>query len=222
MSPRLLFPDAEAAADALTFAGRLAAVDPEGSVRLQGASGVLAMTAGVLAPRGLLEAMPTVLALRVLPVDPELECDLTVSATGLTGTDSRTEVALPETAVRAAWAGVSPPRSGWTPAGSVGAAALASRAQWGMAAVAHDLPVDPGEDVVRAVRAKVWGEPDPDIADLPRGVAFVAVSMGFVHGEEDAPLYSAPGWTRLSLGRGHILVRGPVRSGLTPVRATGR
>jgi hypothetical protein len=222
MPPRLQFPDADAAADALTFARRVTAIDADASVRLVGASGALVMTAGVLSARSLLEAMPTVIAMRVLPVDPELECDLTVTATGLVATSVPTEVALPDTAVRAAWAGVSPPRSGWTREGAIASAVLASRAQWGMAAVAHELPTDPGEDIVRTVRARIWGEPDPDLRQLARGVAFAAVSMGFVHGEEEAPVLVAPGWTRVTLRRGHVLVRQPVRQGLTAVRATGR
>ncbi len=222
MSSRLQFPDADAAADALTFARRATAIDADASVRLVGGSGALVMTAGVLSARSLLEAMPTVIAMRVLPVDPELECDLTVTATGLVATPIPTEVGLPDTAVRAAWAGVSPPRAGWTREGAIASAVLASRAQWGMAAVAHELPTDPGEDVVRAVRSRIWGEPDPELRDLARGVAFAAVSMGFVHGEEDAPVLAAPGWTRVTLRRGHVLVRQPVRQGLTAVRTTGR
>jgi hypothetical protein len=222
MSPRLRFPDAAAAADALTFAGRVATVDPDASVRLVAAAGVLAMTAGVLAPRSLLEAMPTVLAMRVLPVDVELECDLTVTATGLTAGAVESDVTLPETAVRAAWAGVSPPRSGWQRAAPVASSTLAARAQWGMAAVAHELPTDPGDDVVRTVRAQVWGAGDPELGGVVRGAAFAAVSMGFVHGEEEVDVLTAPGWTRLTLRRGHVLVREPRVSGLTAVRTTGR
>lgn len=220
MPPRLVFPDAEAAADALTFAGRSAALDSDAAVSLQARSGVLAMTTAVLAPRGLLDAMPTVLAMRVLPVDPELECDLAVTAGALVAAGAG-EVALPETAVRPAWTGMSPPRGSWTAAGTLTSAQLAARAQWGMAAVAHDLPQDPGEDIVRSVRARIWGQVDDDLGGLVRGVAFAAVSMGFVHGEEQARVVTAPGWTRITLRRGHILVRGPVRSGLTAVRETG-
>ncbi|MCC4907170.1 hypothetical protein [Microbacterium sp. cx-59] len=222
MSPRLRFPDAAAAADALTFAGRVAIVDPDASVRLVAASGALAMTAGVLAPRSLLESMPTVLAMRVLPVDAELECDLTVTATGLTADVAENQVTLPETSVRAAWAGVSPPRSGWERAAPLTSAVLATRAQWGMAAVAHELPTDPGEDVVRTVRARIWGENDPELNGIVRGAAFAAVSMGFVLGDETIDVLRAPGWTRLTLQRGHVLIREPRRSGLTAVRATGR
>ncbi len=221
MPDRLLFPDAEAAADALTFAGRAGTLGGETALRLRAQAGTLVMTTAVLWPRTLLEEIPTILAMRALPVDPELECDLSIAAPGLVGTEDPHALALPETAVTAPWAGISPPRSGWTHVGEVPASILAARSQWGMAAVAHDLPSDPGEDLVRTVRAHVWGEADPDLLDLPRGVAFAGTAMGFVHGEEQAVVRTAPGWTRVSLRRGHVLVRRAVRAGLTPVRATG-
>ncbi|WP_460773517.1 hypothetical protein [Microbacterium sp. GXF7504] len=221
MPSRLLFPDPEAAADALTFCGRAGTIGGETAVRLRAQGGTLVMTTAVLWPRTLTEETPTVLAMRALPVDPELECDLVVAAPGLVGTEDPRALALPETAVTAPWAGISPPRGGWEPAGEVAASVLAARSQWGMAAVAHDLPADPGEDIVRAVRAQVWGEADPDLLGLPRGVAFAGTALGFVHGEETATVRTAPGWTRLTMRRGHVLVRRAVRAGLTPVRRTG-
>jgi len=221
MPNRLIFPDAEAAADALTFAGRAGTIGGESAVRLRAEDGTLVMTTAVLWPRTLLEETPTILAMRALPVDPELRCDLTIAAPGLAGTEDPAALALPEAAVTAPWAGVSPPRGGWEQTGVVAASVLAARAQWGMAAVAHELPAEPGEDLVRSVRAHVWGEPDDDLGGLPRGVAFAGTALGFVHGEEDAVVRTAPGWTRLTMRRGHVLVRRAVRSGLTPVRATG-
>lgn len=221
MSQRLLFPDAEAAADALTFASRTARLGDSG-VRLQAHRGTLAMTSAPLAPRGLLDATPTILALRALPIDPELECDLVVDATQLiAASDDSRAVVLPETAQSPAWAGVAPPRAGWELTGTIAASDLASRAQYGIAAVAESMPADPGEDVVRAVRATVWGAPDATLHDLPLGTAFAAFALGFIAGEEEARVLSSGPWTRVSLQRGHVLVRGPVRTGLTPVRTTG-
>lgn len=188
-------------------------------MRFRGAGGVLTMTTAVLASRGLLDATPTVLAMRVLPVDPELECDLSVPASQLAAA-SDTAIDLGETAVRPAWTGVTPPRAGWAPSGRIASDVLAARAQWGMAAVADALPSDPGEEIVRAARLRVWAEPDEALGSQLRAVAFGAVAMGFVLGEEHARVFSAPGWARLSLSRGHILVRVP-RSGMTEVRATG-
>jgi len=221
MSQRLIFADAPAAADALTFAGRTARVG-DGAVRLHASSGTLTMTSAPFAPRGLFDSTPTVLAMRALPVDPELVCDLVVEASELSGADDSAEqLQLPETALAPSWAGVSPPRGGWAPAGVVRASVLAGRAQWGIATVAESLPQNPGEDAVRAVRAAIWGAPDEQLGGLPLGVAFAAFTMGFIVGEEEAPVRTSGSWTRVSLRRGHVIVRGPARVGMTAVRETG-
>lgn len=221
MSPRLIFPDAAAAADALTFAGRTARVG-DGAVRLSASAGTLTMTSAPFAPRGLFDATPTVLAMRALPVDPELVCDLVVDASELVGSDdSAAQLQLPDTALSPAWAGVSPPRAGWRQTANIAASVLASRAQWGIAAVAEALPQNPGEDAVRAVRATVWGPPDDALAGLPLGAAFAAFTLGFIVGEENAAVRTSGAWTRVSLRRGHVIVRGPARTGMTPVRETG-
>lgn len=222
MSQRLIFADAPAAADALTFAGRSARVG-DGAVRLAAAGGTLTMTAAPFAPRGLFDATPTVLAMRALPVDPELVCDLVIEASELAGADDSAEqLKLPETALSPSWAGVSPPRGGWSQTGSIAASVLASRAQWGIAAVAESLPQNPGEDAVRAVRAAVWGAPDDALGGLPLGVAFAAFTLGFIVGEENALVRTSGSWTRVSLRRGHVIVRGPARTGMTAVRETGQ
>ena len=221
MSPHLLLADAESAADALTFAGRAARFTNEG-VRLQAARGVLAMTAAPLAPKGLLDPTPTVLAMRTLAADPELECDLVVDAASLSAVpDEAAAVGLPDTALSPAWAGIAPPRGGWQEQDGIDAAVLAAKAQSGMTRVADAVPTDAGEDAVRTVRAAVWGERDDELGGLPLGAAFAALSMGFISGAETVRVFTSGPWTRLTLQRGHVLVRGPVASGLTPVRRTG-
>jgi len=221
VSARLLFPDPQAAADLLTFSSRAVRLG-DGTVRVRAQGGVLVTTSAPLAPRGLLDATPTVLGLRVSAIDPELECDLVVEASGLLpAPDDASAVLLPATATSPAWAGVSPPRTGWETVDAVDAAVLAQRAQYGVAAVADALPADAGEDVVRAVRARVWGEADEALGGLPLGTAFAAFALGFIAGAEEAVVRRSGAWTRVTLQRGHVLVRGPVRSGLTAVRATG-
>lgn len=220
MSPRLLFPDAPTASDALTFAQRAVRLG-DGAVRLRAADGTLALTSAPLAPESLLDATPTVLGMRLVRVDPELECDLVVEASALAPTDDPHELSLPETAVSAAWAGISPPRAGWESAGGIAAATLAARAQWGIAAVAEAVPTTAGEEVVRKVRADVWGRPDDELDGLPLGVAFAAFALGFIGGEEVAAVRRRGPWTRLTLTRGHVLTRSTVRNGLTGVRTTG-
>jgi hypothetical protein len=222
MPARLLFADAESAADALTFASRADRFTDE-AVRLQAAGGgILVMTAAPLAPRGLGDPTPTVLAMRTLAADPELVCDLVVEASALSAApDDAQAVQLPETALAPAWAGMSPPRSGWQAADAVDASLLATKAQGGIARVADAVPTDAGEDAVRAVRASVWGALDDELGGLPLGAAFAALSMGFISGAEAARVFVSGPWTRVSLLRGHIVVRGPVATGLTAVRRTG-
>jgi hypothetical protein len=68
----------------------------------------------------------------------------------------------------------------------------------------------------------VWGAADDALSGLPLGVAFAAFALGFIAGEEEARVRSAAAWTRITLDRGHVLVRRPGRMGLTEVRETGR
>lgn len=219
MSSRLLLRDAPVAADALTFVQRAARVG-DGAVHLRAEAGVMTMTSAPVAPRGLLDGTPTVLGMRVVPVDPELVCDLVVEAAALHRDGAA--LVLPDAGVTAPWTGISPPRSGWEHAGELPAAVLAARAQWGIAAVAEAVPTDAGDDAVRAVRADVWGTDDPELGGLPRGAAFTAFALGFIAGDETAPVRTAGVWSRVTLRRGHVLVRRHQLPGLTPVRRTGR
>lgn len=218
MSTHLPLADAQTAADALTFATRAARVG-DGTVRLRAVSGVLAMSCAPVAPRGLLDATPTVLALRTLGVDPELECDLVVDAEALRRDDA--SLVLPAVARRAAWAGVSPPRGGWEPAGEIAAAVIRRIAEDGMADVARTVPERAGEDVVHRVRSAVWSQTDAALAGLPHGAAFAAEALGFLpDAEESAVVLTTTGWSRLSLRRGHVLVRGGApRAGTAPQTA---
>lgn len=218
MQPRLVLADSGTASDVLTFVGRAAQISDDG-VRLQAHGGVLALTAAALAPQGLFDQTPTILAMRIVHADPELECDIVVDE--LTRDDDERMLRLPETGRSPAWAGVSPPRGGWERAAAVSAATVAERAQWGISAVARGATPGSGEEAVRALRAAIWGEPDEHLGGLPRGVAFAAHAFGFISGEEQVPVTRSGRWTRLGFRRGHVLARGPVASGLTAVRPTG-
>jgi len=221
MSDRLLLADADSAIDALTFALRASTLG-EDAVRLQASGGVLAMTAAPLAPKGLGDPTPTVLGMRTLHADPELVCDVVVVASAVVASaEEPRALVLPPTGLAPAWAGISAPRGGWTERPDLDAATLAVKAQSGIAQVAEAVPTDAGEDVVRAVRARVWGQHDQDLAGLPLGVAFAAFVLGFVNGAEPVRVRVSGPWTRLSLHRGHVLVRGPLATGMTAVRRTG-
>lgn len=214
----LVLADSDTSKDVLTFIGRVSRVTDEG-VRLQASHGVLALTGAALAPHGLFDQTPTILGMRIVRADPELECDIVVGS--LTATDDERMLELPEMGLSPAWAGVAPPRRDWQGAGSIRASVIAQRAQWGISAVARGATPGSGEEAVRALRAAIWGEPDPDLDGLPRGVAFAADAFGFISGEEDVAVMRSGRWTRLAFRRGHVLARGPVATGLTAIRGTG-
>lgn len=222
MAAQLVFPDSRTATDLLTFARRAARLgDP--AVRLRAAGGTLAVSAAPLSPRGFGEDTPTVLGMRFLRIDPELACDLVVDAGALRTGDDASRVALPDSGVSAAWAGISPPRTGWIPSEPVPVQNLTRAVRRGVDAVARALPASPGEDLVRTVRAAVWGSPDDGLGGLIAGVAFAADALGFLPEDagDAASVLRTGTWTRVTLARGHVLVRAGNPTGLTAVRATG-
>lgn len=213
--------DAETAVDAQTFASRAARVG-DGAVRLRASGGILVMTCAPIAPRGILDTAPTILGVRVLAVDPELACDLVVDGASLRAHGATLE--LPDAGVRAAWAGISPPVSGWTVSGEIASTDLAAAAHRGMEEVATSVPTNAGEDVVRQIRAAVWGAPDAALGGIPRGVGFVSQVLGFLGQDaESVPIRESGAWLRLSLRRGHVLVRGSAANsrGSLAARAAG-
>jgi hypothetical protein len=221
MASSLLFPDPRAAADLLTFAGRAARLaDP--SVRLRAASGTMAVSAAPLSPRGFGDDTPTVLAMRFVACDPELVCDLVVDAGALSAGTEPGTVVLPDSGISAAWAGISPPRSGWDAAGALSSAALSVATRRGIADVAAALPDSPGEDLVHSVRGAIWGRAETTLGGVVAGAAFAADALGFLADEEPVAVYRTGTWTRLTLARGHVLVRTGNPTGLTAVRSTGR
>ena len=211
MSTPLNLADPETAVDAQTFASRAARVG-DGAVRLRASGGILVMSCAPIAPRGILDTAPTILGVRALAADPELVCDLVVDGASLRAHGVTLE--LPDAGVRAAWAGISPPVSGWTVTGEIASTDLAAAAHRGMEEVATSVPTNAGEDVVRQIRAAGWGAPDAGLGGLPRGVGFVAQVLGFLGPDvESVSMRETGAWVRLSLRRGHVLVR---RSGMNP------
>lgn len=124
------------------------------------------------------------------------------------------------------WAGVLPPRSGWKPVGSIAEGELAEAADAGMAEVARAVASENrGEGMPDPVLARTSAWTRPIAHGLPAGAAFGASVLGFLaprsaSGAMPHPVGSPgtipsgaaqvsaqPGWMRLSLQRGHILVR---------------
>ncbi len=197
--------------DLRVFLERLQRVgQPE--VRLVAHGDRLAVFGCTQAPQGITDAVPVVLAVRgfSLAAEPEEQVDVTVQGRALLDRLARMgllglELELPENQVSVAWAGVLPPSSGWEHAGVFDAESLTDVAEQGIARVAEALPADPGEAVVRKVRAQVWGS---DMAPgVPAAAAFAAETLGFLRGESVVRASSTLTWLRLSSGRGEVVVR---------------
>lgn len=238
VTAELVLPDAAALADLQTFVGRAKHIDPAGAVRLVAHDLVLAVYAGALHGGG----APTVLAMRILALDEPSDVDVTVPVAAMTDRFALVErarasqrigtpagpiaLALPSmTATGATWAGMEPPRSGWTVEGVVRVAALREAARAGIAEVAAGTPQIAGAAAVARLRALVWGRPLAGQAELPAGTAFAAEVFGFLgnsrsSGGLDADevfdqeadqdvvsLHRAGRWWRLSTTRGHVLAR---------------
>ena len=213
--------DAASLGDLKVYLGRAARVD-NGSVRLIGGLGVLAAYTAALTPKGLLDSTPTVLGLRTFALASADPFDAVVSIRALldrvaqlsvlsNSESGPIEVPLPPSESGIAWAGISPPRGGWEPEGALGAEVLETAARAGIAEVAAAVPADTGEQLVHRVRSEVWGRDLPVLPDLrpgiPAGAAFCAVSLGFVKADDDVLVYRTGQWLRLTMKRGHVLVR---------------
>jgi hypothetical protein len=217
MDRTLSLPDAHALADLRTYLGRADRTD-RASVRLVAGDGVLAVYTAVLYPSGLLDETPTVLGLRTVAVDPDLDLDAVVPVASLTerlarAAEGATEsdpviVGVPAEVNTVTWAGVAPPRGGWKPVAQTQAGTLTEIAEAGIVEVAEALPDEAGEALVRRVRSEVWGRPLPGLEHVPAGAAFAAHSLGFLADpNEQIPVYETGPWTRLSAERGHVLVK---------------
>lgn len=215
MDRSLVLPDAGAVQDMRTYLGRADRVD-RASVRLVAEGGVLAVYTAVLHPAGLLDETPTVLGLRTVAVERHLQLDAVVPIASLLDRlerlpgngDGPIELALPTEVATVTWAGVAPPRSGWSPVDRTDAGRLAELARSGIVEVAENIPIDAGEALVRRVRSEVWGRPIDGLEFVPQGAAFAAQSLGFLGDPlEQVPVYGSGPWTRLSTERGHVLVK---------------
>lgn len=202
--------DAQAVADLQTYLGRAGRVE-NGSVRMVAGGGALAVYTAVLYPHGLLDQTPTVLGLRVFQTDPEASFDSVVPTRSLLDRLARAEhtgIRMPLEVSTVTWAGISPPRGGWQQVGQTDVGLLKSVAAEGIDEVARTVPESTGEQLVWRVRGSVWGAPIESLFDVPAGVAFAAESLGFLGAHDEVvPIYEVGTWTRVSMRRGHVLVK---------------
>lgn len=181
-------------------------------VRLVSQGSTIAVFGCTQAPAGLIDPLPVVLVMRAFSLrdEPAGVIDATVEGRALLDRLARLgllglDLELPDTTVTVAWAGVLPPHAGWEPVGVIDAASLSLAAEQGVTRIAEALPEQPGEAVVRTVRASVWGM--EIVPGLPASAAFAAEALGFLRDEAHVRLSRTLTWNRLSTSRGHVMVR---------------
>ncbi len=224
MSRTFTLADSQTLDDLQVFLARAARIE-EGSVRLIGGSGVLAVYAAVFYPVGLLDESPTVLGLRTIALAPNAdgtadEFDVVVpvrslltrleSVQGVRAADPSVTgtitISLPMEVNTVTWAAISPPRGGWHQVSATTGAVLDAAARAGIDEVAAAIPDAVGEQVVRRVRSEVWARPIPDLEHVPAGAGFAALGLGFL-GDDEVRIFETGPWTRLTMLRGHVLVK---------------
>ncbi len=221
MSGPLRLADPQTFRDLATFVGRARRLDPDGAARLVAHRSVLAVYVSPVHGGG----GPTVLGLRTLALAEAADLDLTVPRAALgdrlavgpePGEQGVPLPVPPMAASGAGWAGVSPPRSGWTPVGLVEPGLLRMTAARGIAEVAAGTPEGAGAQAVARLRALVWGAAVPGLDSVPAGVAFAAEGLGFLASaadEQPAALLRNGPWVRLTTATGHVLGRRPAIPG---------
>lgn len=216
MSPlasELVLVDVQALQDLGRYAARARALDADGAVRLQAVGRVLASWVGVLPGSGLL-GVGTTVGLRTSELAEPAELDVLVPLAAVSDrvahSGDRPVLPVPPMTVKAAWAALSPPRSGWLPVGVVSAEALQHSASEGIAEVADGTPEGAGAHAVAALREQVWRRPmagtTPE-APVPAALAFAAYALGFLSPGTQATVATSGRWTRLTTPAGHALTR---------------
>jgi len=224
----LRFVDGRAVRDLEEFAARARRVADTGMrlavqpSRAPGRGALLAQWVSVLQPAGLGDQVPVVLGLRTVPLATDegvaqVDAVVPLGAVGERTARMRTlegEAALaftlPPTRETVAWTALTPPRSGWSVRAEVEDDELIEVARAGVEAVREALPADPGESLVRRVRAQMWGPTLGGEIAFPAGTAFGAHALGFLRPGGQARISTAGPWSRLDTPGGFVLARSAV------------
>lgn len=212
----LEFPDVESLQDLGILVGRARTLMDQGSVRLQVAGDVLAAWVCVLPGRGLI-GQGVVLGLRTMPLarlHGATDLDVTVPLAAVSDRLARrastgdlgTTLPVPPMVTTEPWTALSPARTGWEQVGTVSADLLLETARAGIAEISQGAPEGSGALAVGALRERVWGRTVGEL-DLTAGAGLAAYGLGFVRAGEEARVFRAGPWTRVSTRVGHILTR---------------
>jgi hypothetical protein len=208
----LHLPDSESVRDLDTFIDRAGVIENE-SVRLIADGNILTVWVQVLSPRGLSDTTPTVLGMRGFALSTPAHFDIVVPIESLRArlgspeaTGEAHTVTMPATVPSIRWTVTLPPRDGWQTTGTVDASDLKKVARDGIAEVRKGIPTEAEERVVRSVRSQVWGSSIAQSIGLPAGVAFAAVTLGFLS-NRSLPVSIRDPWIRVSSAGGDVIAK---------------
>ncbi|GAA1414379.1 hypothetical protein AUR04nite_19360 [Glutamicibacter uratoxydans] len=208
----LVFDDSNSVNDLANFISRAKTVDDDAAL-LTGRGTALAVYVPVLVPAELGQGQYTILAMRVHRLSEAADINKSYSLASIQDRlarmgDSSLEFSLPPAEENPRWAGISVPMSGWAETSTVSDDVLKSAAQNGIDEVAQSLPANPGLPVVSQIRQHVWSAPILEAdEEIPAGAAFAMQALGFLTAGERSKVYRSGNWTRISNGKGHVLVR---------------
>ena len=217
MKNRFTLIDRESAEDLQSYLLRAKRLDSDGLVRLRAYGPVLAAYVAPIFSGSLMESGPTVMGLRTCELSSDSEVEALVSISSVLDRLARIlelpgwhladcELVLPASE-RAAWAGILPPRGGWNLIGQINETRLTEIAREGIDEVATALPESVGGPIAARIRGEIWGRSIDLVSPVPTGAAFVAAGLGFLTEKEDADIFEADGWVRLSTDHGHVIAR---------------
>lgn len=207
---KLNFLDPGDLSDFRSFLTRAKRLDEKGLVKLKVDGDVLAVYVSPIFTASLLEKGPTVLGLRTIRVDSDpMDFAFEISAIleRLAGLGEKLELTLPPSQSRAAWTGITPPRTNWERVSSVPNDVISESAKRGIAEVAQAIPDAIGASIANRVRQQVWGRGLAENISYPAGAAFALVGLGFLNPLEEVAVFEARGWVRFSTSFGHVLAK---------------
>ena len=221
MNNSFLLPDLESAIDLQSYLNRAKRLDPDGMVRFRAFGAMLAVYVAPIFAGSLMDSGPTVLGLRTVdlvePVELDAVIPLAAALDRLAKMASDAEAGTNDfkfdvpPSQRAAWAGISPPRTAWESMGTINETRLTQIARDGIAEVANAIPESVGGPIAARIRGEIWGRGIDLESKVPTGAAFAAAGLGFLTENEEVGLYHTGGWVRLSAMHGHVLARVAVK-----------
>jgi hypothetical protein len=207
----LKFRDFQDLHDLSGFLTRAKRLDESGLVKLKATGNILGVYVSPIFTGNLLDSGPTVIGLRTLELAQPSEVDSSFEISSIleriAGAGEDLELRLPPVSARAAWTGVTPPRTDWQPEESVSQEQLTQWAKNGIAEVGSSLPDSIGSAIAQKVRSKIWGKLVGGSFQFPAGCAFAMMGLGFMSPGESVSVFSTKGWVRLSSKHGHVLAR---------------